>query len=99
MNNETNLVNIGVKVDESTIQTTKDALVELLKVGASTNSNDTVILAAIAVLQKSASIENLTFDGFTVTHDSSRTTNVNIQSEDEDHLVTANGVKVDNPHG
>lgn len=96
---ETNLVNIGVKIDEASVNTTADSIVKLLDTAAKNHTNDEVILAALNVLKASASISNLTFDGFNVTSDNSRKTEINIKSDENTPVEFTNGIKVENPYG
>lgn len=103
--NETNLVNIAVKVDEASTNVVADNIIKILKASDEVRANDEIILAALQTLKASATISNLTFDGFSVVNDNSRTTNVEVTGEGEvegQGIVTSSqnytGVKVSNPY-
>lgn len=98
MTNETNLVNIGVKIDEASVKATAESVIAILNASADNRTNDEVTLKALDILKASATIQNMTFNGFTVTSDNSKKTNIVVKTDDEDVDVDVVGVKVENPY-
>lgn len=96
MTTETNLVNIGVKIDEASVKATSDAVINLLDAGARNHTNDEVMLKALSVLKSSATIENLTFNGFNVSSDNSKKTEIIVRADEDTETDVTTGVKVEN---
>lgn len=94
--NETNLVNIAVKVDESSIKSSTDSIVRILETSAKNNINDKVTLKALDAFKASATIEHCHFNGFSIVNDNSRKTEVNVQGDPDNIDADVNGVKVEN---
>ena len=95
---ETNLVNIGVKIDEASVKATSDAVIAMLDAGARNHTNDEVMLKALSVLKASATIENLTFNGFNISSDNSKKTEIIVKMDDETETEVTTGVKVENKY-
>lgn len=84
-------------MDEQSVKATAEAIVALLDTQARNHTNDEVILKALSVLKSSATIENLAFNGFTVTSDNSKKTEIVVKTDDDTEVATT-GIKVENPY-
>ena len=51
MTNETNLVNIGVKIDEASVKATAESVIAILNASADNRTNDEVTLKALDILK------------------------------------------------
>ena len=56
------------------------------------------MLKALSVLKASATIENLTFNGFNVSSDNSKKTEIIVKTDDETETEVTTGVKVENKY-
>ena len=70
----------------------------MLDAGARNHTNDKVMLKALSVLKASATIENLTFNGFNVSSDNSKKTEIIVKTDDETETEVTTGVKVENKY-